>query len=127
MSFLNLSNHPLTAWSDNQCAASRALGCGEPTELAGGMPRVPATATAREVADLASEIAERALRQGALGAHVVGEPVLTYCLVRRLQAARVRCFAATTERRAEAHAPNEDEIETRRIFRFVRWREYPCD
>ncbi|MFO8072232.1 MAG: CRISPR-associated protein [Polyangia bacterium] len=122
--FLNLSNHPLSTWTPEQLEAARELGLGEPTDLEGGMPLVPAEAGADEVAELAREIADRAIGQGAAAAHVATEHNLTVALVRELQARGVRCFAATTEREVEERGMPNGEMEKRAVFRFRRWREY---
>ena len=121
--FVNLSNHSVTTWSSEQLAAAKSLALGDPTDLVGAMPLVPSDADERAVADLAASIADRALAMGALGAMVSTEFTLTVALVDALQARGVRCFAATTERRArevvrDGHTVKES------VFAFVRWREF---
>jgi hypothetical protein len=96
--FLNLSNHPVSGWSEEQVAAARTLDLGEPTDLDGDMPTVDPEADTAEVVAMAEEIAERAVAQGAAGALVTAEYTLTLSLVAALQRREVRCFAATTRR-----------------------------
>ncbi|MCS6900465.1 MAG: TM1812 family CRISPR-associated protein [Myxococcales bacterium] len=122
--FLNLSNHPVSTWSQEQREAARALGLGEPADLEGGMPLVPPEADAGTVQALAQELAQRAAEQGARGAHVAGEFTLTLALVRALQTQGVRCFAATTRRDVEERPGADGGTEKAARFRFVRWREY---
>jgi hypothetical protein len=122
--FLNLSNHPISTWSAEQVEAARAIGLGEPVELAGGMPRVDPAADESAVESLAREVAARAAAQDAAGAFVASDLTFTFALVRELQARGVRCFAATTEREVEERVGPGGESEKRSVFRFVRWREY---
>ncbi|MGI5864609.1 MAG: CRISPR-associated DxTHG motif protein [Myxococcales bacterium] len=123
--FLNLSNHPISEWSQAQLEAARALNLGEPRELEGGMPQVDPAADTAEVCELAEEIANRALAADAAGACVVGEYTLTFALVRQLQRAGVRCFASTTKRVAKSRTLPDGSTETVRCFEFQAWREYP--
>lgn len=124
--FLNLSNHPLSTWSQEQLEAARELGLGEPADLEGGMPLVAPEADTAEVSRMADELVQRAVKQGAWGAHVAGEFTLTMALVRELQWRGVRCFVATTRRASrEEHRPDGSTSRTHE-FRFVRWREYPA-
>jgi len=125
--FLNLSNHPVACWSPAQLVAARALGLGEPADLPGGMPLVPAAAGEREVARLAEELLER-LGEAKVelgGACVSGEFTLTATLLRLLQRCGVRCFAATTERQVRERIEADGSVKRESEFRFVRWREYP--
>ncbi|MCM2332320.1 MAG: hypothetical protein NDI82_00010 [Anaeromyxobacteraceae bacterium] len=123
--FLNLSNHDLSRWSPEQRESARALGLGEPADLPGGMPAVPAEADGPAVAVLARALAERAAQLGAGGAFVASDFTLTTCLVRELQLHGVRCFNATTHREAVEKFHPDGAVEKRSVFRFVRWREYP--
>ncbi|MBI5514306.1 MAG: CRISPR-associated DxTHG motif protein [Deltaproteobacteria bacterium] len=122
--FVNLSNHPISTWSEEQLRAARDLGCGEPVELEGGMPEVKPQDKTEKVRRQAEDLADRAKAQGAVGAHVAGEPTLSFALVQALRDRGLRCFAATTDRDAEVTARG-GETEKRSTFRFKRWREYP--
>lgn len=122
---INLSNHPIVTWSTEQLDAARVLDLGEPADLAGGMPLVPAAADEAAVKQMAEAIAVRAVAQGARGAHVATEFTLqTLALVRALQARGVRCFAASTERTSR-EVEREGRTLKESAFSFVRWREYP--
>jgi hypothetical protein len=123
--FLNLSNHGVSTWRPEQLDAARALGLGEPADLPGGMPLVDPEADADEVSDQAEELAQRAIHQGARGAHVAGEFTLTLALVRALQRRGVPCYAATTRREVEARPGPGGETQKLVYFRFIRWRPYP--
>jgi len=120
---LNLSDQPLETWSPEQLAAAKNLGLGEPVDLPGGMPSVPADADELEVARLAAAIVARA-GAGVRGALFDGDPTLTVALLALLQPAGVRCFAATTAPRV----PHPTEIAGTSLEEsqsyFVRWREY---
>ena len=124
--FVNLSNHPLPTWSQEQFDAARALGLGDPADLEGGMPLVPPEADTDTVRAMAEELAQRAMAQGAWGAHVAGEFTLTLALVRALQWRGVRCFVATTRRTSQEEHRADGSTHRTHSFRFVRWREYPA-
>ena len=124
--FLNLSNHPVASWSQEQFDAARALDLGEPCDLEGGMPLVPPEASTEQVVVLAAELVRRAFEQGLWGAHVAGEFTLTSALVREFQWRGVRCFVATTRRESREVPVAGGGVERHSEFRFVRWREYPC-
>ncbi|MCK5796336.1 MAG: hypothetical protein KAI47_04080, partial [Deltaproteobacteria bacterium] len=124
--FINLSNHPLIAWSDDQREGAEALGFGEPIDLEGGMPLVDPKATTEDIERLAHDLADKALRQGAQGAFVAGEFTLTQALVAILQSWSIHCYSATTEREAILEEKEDGSTERRSIFRFVAWREYPA-
>jgi CRISPR-associated Csx2 family protein len=123
--FVNLSNHAIQDWSQEQRNAVRSLGFDDLVELEGGMPIVETNADSDAVRRLADDIVERVVQQGADGAHVSGEYTLTTALVSRLKHRTIRCFAATTKRETGEHQQVDGAIRTERVFRFVRWREYP--
>jgi len=125
--FVNLSNHRIATWSARQLEAARALGFGDPVELEGGMPLVPAEADAGEIRGLARDISTRAITEGARGAFVAGEFSLTYALVSALRGRGVRCFTATTTRESVETVGEDGSVEQVSRFLFVRWREYPAD
>lgn len=124
MSFLNLSNHPVATWSDAQREHAAALGHGSPCELAGAMPLVPPEADSAAVWALAREVAARAIAQGARGAMVSTDFTFTWALVCVLEAAGVRCYAATTRREVTELRRSDGASEKTAVFRFVRWRAY---
>jgi CRISPR-associated DxTHG motif protein len=123
--FLNLSNHPVSSWSETQIAAARCLGFGEPTEFAEEMPVVAPTATADETDALAQSLVTKAVAQQAGAAFVATDFTLTFALVQRLQCAGIRCFAATTQREVSERLKPDASVERTSTFRFVAWREYP--
>jgi len=122
--FVNLSNHPIARWPAEQLEAARALGHGEPFDLAGGMPQVPPDADTDEVEAMADAILA-SLATRPCGAHVAGEPTLTTALVDRLRQAGIPCYAATTMRDATEFMRPDGSVERRATFRFVRWRRHP--
>lgn len=103
---------------------ARDLGLGKPQELQGGMPLVPPDADQGEVMQLAEQIADRAVKQGAQGAFVAGEFSLTHALVNKLSEREIRCFTATTKRQASEVVGPDGTVTRSSVFSFVRWREY---
>ncbi len=122
--FLNLSNHPVSAWPVGQRVGALALGLGEPTDLDGGMPTVSPTLEAAGVRGLARDLAARAVALNAAAAHVATEHGLTVALVEELSQRGIRCFTATTDREASEELRLDGSVRTTHEFRFVQWREY---
>ncbi len=116
---LNLSNHPSTAWSEEQLRAGREQ-YGEVQDMP--FPNVPPEADVEAVCRLAADYAQRicALLPRPLAVHVMGEMTFTYQLVSLLRAAGVMCVASTTVRDV---VEEEGGVKVSR-FRFVRFRSY---
>lgn len=121
--FLNLSEKPVEEWSEEQTAATQALGCGEAVELLGGLPELDPEADEEAIEQLARDLASRAVAQGAEGACVDTDPSLTFALVAELQHRGIKCFAPATRKVTE-----EREVDgvTRKktSLRFARWRPF---
>ncbi len=120
---INLSNHPISCWSQNQLAAAKELYV-DVIDLP--FPAVPPQSDEVSIADLAQEYQDRCLstlHQFPLqknAVHVMGEMTLTYALVSLLLKDGVDCVASTTERIVTG-IQGKDVPE----FRFVRFRRYP--
>ena len=113
--FLNISNHPVSAWGAEQTAAAAAFG----QLVQFGFPNVSPTATSEDVAKIAREIVRDVIGMGATHAMVAGETSLVLALVPALKEAGIRCFTACSERNT---IQNEDGTKTVR-FEFVQFRE----
>jgi hypothetical protein len=124
-SFANLSNHPVSSWTDTQREAALALNFGAPMDLPDLVSEVPPGDEMTSVSARAARVAEEVVARGARGAFVAGEFTYTVALVRELQGLGVRCFAATTRREVSTKTLDDGRIETLHTFCFVRWREYP--
>lgn len=117
--FLNISNHPLSTWTEPQKAAA---GC-EIVDIS--FPLVPPMASREEVQVMADEIASQVadLRtQGTeiAGAHIMGDMTLTFALVVRLKAMGIKCVESTTLRKV-IDQPDGGKTS---YFNFVQFREY---
>lgn len=126
--FVNLTNHPVAGWSQEQKAAAISLGHGEPKDLseeAIQLLSVPTSATPEEVQARAETLCREVLRMGAGAVMVSGEYTLTAALVVALQQRGARCFAATTERNTEEKLLPDGKVERKLVFQFVQMREYP--
>lgn len=133
--FLNLTNHPVRAWSPEQVEAAKALGFDRVVDLDGGMPVVPPTASTGEVFRLAQDIMRRVDgmcpddEYGDLGFAVQGEPTLTAALVRLIEGTEYRmsagiAYAATTDRAAVETVGADGTVTKTSVFKFVQWRAY---
>jgi CRISPR-associated protein Csx16 len=115
--FINLTNHPSSKWDDGQIKAAHAL-AGRIEDVA--FPAVPPDADEKAIRTLADECLSQVPPE-TTHALVQGEFTLTFELVRRLQARRITCLAATTTRNVEEEA-NGHKVSS---FAFVRFRAYP--
>ena len=114
---LNLSNHPLSNWSEEQKRIAEAL-FGEIVDMP--FPQVAPDGDEAYIDRLAREYFDRiANRDDVDFVHIMGEMNFTFALVSKLRAVGIRCFASTTER--ETVEENGVKISE---FNFVRFREY---
>ena len=116
--FINFSNHPSSAWGEQQLQAANQLG--QVVDLP--FTQVDPAMTGEQVQLLARECVNTILEMGApsdLTVHVMGEMTVIFHVVTALKALGVRCVASTTERMVtEADGKKITE------FHFVQFREY---
>lgn len=117
--FLNVSNHPLEVWSDEQRKAAQEYGILDEIPFPQVSPELPPTEFDTLIKSILSQILEKISGKNAT-VHIMGEMTLTYALVKRLQAAGIRCVASTTERCVKEYDDGTKES----VFKFVRFREY---
>ena len=92
---VNLSNHPSSEWPTSQREAALRL---ESSIVDVPFPDVDPRIDGVEFEELAQETVRRVMAAEARSAMVQGEPTMVFMVVRMLREARVRCYAATTER-----------------------------
>lgn len=115
--FVNLTNHPSSAWSDGQRQA--ALRYGEIIDLP--FPVIDPASPTKDVGILADRTVEEIKHlDDSPVVHIMGEMTFTYAVVARLKALGITCVASTTERDTVI-GPDGRKIST---FKFVRFREY---
>jgi len=117
--FINLSNHPLDFWSEEQIKQAKEFG--KPRDLP--FPNVPPEASEIEVKHLAEDFYERIMeiaKNNEIVVHLMGELNFTTYLIKRLKRKNIRCFASTTERSIEF----EENGSKTSIFKFIRFRAY---
>lgn len=117
--FLNVSNHPLEVWSEEQRKAAQEYGILDEIPFPQVSPELPQTEFDSLIKSILSQILEKILGKNAT-VHIMGEMTLTFALVKRLQAAGIKCVASTTERSVKENADGTKES----VFKFVRFREY---
>lgn len=110
---VNLSNHPACHWSSLQLMAARTLGA---RLLDVPFPAVPPDVGLTAVEELADEMMAK-LPKATIAVHLAGEATLVVALLARLRQRGIRCVASTTERCLDRNGA--------RIFKFVRFRDYP--
>lgn len=116
--FVNLTNHPLEAWSEEQLAAASAYG--EAVDYP--FPAVAPAATEEDIAATASEIvADITAHYGTeCTVHLMGEFTMTAALLQRFLQRGIVCVASTTERIVNETEPGKKVVE----FKFVKFRKY---
>ena len=119
--FINLTNHPSSLWSDEQLDSARQYG----RIVDMPFPAVDPAAGPAEIALIADTCVEKIRAYEEPTVLVQGEFTLTFNLVTRLKAEGIRTLAACSERRV-VESKSEDGTATRKsvIFRFRRFREY---
>lgn len=117
--FLNISNHPITGWGNEQLSAAKEYG--EVKDF--GFPSVSPYASSAEISQLAEDTAkdiETEYPDCEITAHVMGEMTFTFALVTILKSRGIRCVASCTDRVAE-NLGNGDKLSH---FHFAQFREY---
>ncbi|MDO4210784.1 MAG: TIGR02221 family CRISPR-associated protein [Bacteroidales bacterium] len=116
--FVNLTNHPLEAWSEEQLAAASAYG--EAVDYS--FPAVSPDDTEEDIVAMANEIvADITARYGTeCTVHLMGEFTMTAALLQRFQQRGIACVASTTERIVSETEPRKKVVE----FKFVKFRKY---
>ena len=126
--FWNISNHPLTGWSEAQVEEARALSAGDAELIDVPFPMVEPALSTRDIKAKADELLKTWVQRIEEGPHqvkaalVTGEPIMSYYLSQGLCAHGVKCYVATSQRIAE-----ELDGVKRSRFEFVRFREWPLD
>lgn len=118
--FINLSNHPTSAWSAGQLDAARQYG-DDIVDMP--FPVVPATASESDIAYLVAEYASDIIsKYDPLHDvfHVMGEMCFSFALICRLQQAGFVCVASTSERIVREEGSGHKEV----FFNFIRFRRY---
>jgi len=119
--FLNLSNHPSSAWGEKQRKAAEQYGEIEDMPF----PQVAPDADEKKIDELAERITEEILKKAEthdVTVHIMGEMCLTFAVVSRLTTHGIRCVSSTTERVCETLPDGSKRTE----FHFARFREYGC-
>lgn len=117
--FINLSNHPVATWSDQQKNEAEKFG----TIVEMPFPQIDPMATADEVFTIAQTFYDKVMAINAetpvAGVHLMGEFTFTHALVdlfnfNATPDCTIRCFVSTTVRRADKFD----------LFQFKQFREY---
>ncbi len=125
--FINFTNHPSGAWSEEQLAAARQYG--EIYDLP--FPVVEPEATEEDIEAMAAayfKVVRRMIQDAEQTGnsslphvvHIMGEMTLTFSVVSRLKQEGITCVASTT-RREVSTLPDGSKVST---FKFVRLRKY---
>lgn len=117
--FVNLSNHPTSRWSEEQCNAAASYGkC-----IDMPFPVVNPMADEEEIREQVDKIAQPILEQAErfqVTVHVMGEMTTTFALVKLLSQKGISCVASTSYRIVEELTDGTKRVD----FRFNRFRRY---
>lgn len=119
---LNLSNHPLSSWTENQISYAEKY-YGKVVDLE--FPQIPPDADEDLITALANDYKEICLdilsssKDITNAVHIMGELTFCFALVNELKKINIKCVASTTDR-------NSYELNGMKVsnFNFVRFREY---
>lgn len=117
---INLSNHPVSTWSDQQLQAANEL-FGEVVDVP--IPAVPPTADVNEVYQLAFDTVSHICQQykgHPFAVHIMGELSFTYAAVQEFLLRDVECVVSTSQRKVFS-MENGEKISQ---FQFVKFRSY---
>lgn len=117
---INLSNHPVSKWSEEQLSAAQTQ-FGEVVDLP--FPTVDPQADEVAISALADDYVSRVVvlsDNHSISVHLMGEMTLTFSLVSRLQKRNIPCVASTTQRIVHELPDGGKEVK----FQFVRFRDY---
>lgn len=118
--FVNLTNHPISGWKEEQLEAARKYG--DIMDL--DFPAIGAKDSKDDVRVLADKITAQIIGLDAdfkVTLHIMGEMTFTFAVVSRLKEHGITCLASTTERDGITMLPDGKKIST---FKFVQFREY---
>lgn len=116
---VNLSNHPLETWSEEQKAAATEYGKAIDMEF----PAIEPNANQVEIEDVVNRYMEQIKLQMDyydMTIHLMGEMTFTYRMVSQLKELGVKCIASTTKRNSFVDSDGKKISE----FKFVQFREY---
>lgn len=117
---INLSNHPVSKWSNEQLSAAQTQ-FGEVVDLP--FPIVDPRADENQVGALVDEYLQKVIylsKNQKVAVHLMGEMNFSFALVARLQNAGFICVASTTQRIVYELPDGGKEVQ----FKFVQFRKY---
>ncbi len=117
---INLSNHPLSTWSDKQLKSAK-LQFKKVIDYA--FPYVEPESNLEEVKSLAQNIVENIIKKYGsenIVIHIMGEHSLVYQLIKCFEQHKIICILSTTHRRVEKLSDGSKKV----YFDFVRFRSY---
>ena len=120
--FINLSNHPSTAWSAEQTAAAEAM-VGEGI-VDVQFPAVEAMASTSEVAKMAADLVEKIKNLNPGAVMCQGEMSLTFEVVRLLKSEGIKTYVACSNRETVETQDKDGNTVKTAVFRFQQFREY---
>lgn len=117
---INLSNHPITEWSEKQLQQATTQ-YGEVIDIS--FPDVPPEASSNEIKQLALEVVSSICTKYIdenFTVHIMGELTLVYAAVQEFHKRGIECIASTSQRKVSL-LTNGEKVSR---FHFVRFREY---
>lgn len=115
---INLSNHPLSEWSEAQINQAKLVYKNIVDET---FPTIDPDADVDLIVRIAKEKLSEIVSRNPDAIHIMGEHTFTFCFVRLAQKIGLKCIASTTVRDIRIN----DDGEKIRMFRFKQFREYP--
>ena len=118
--FVNFTNHPSAAWSDNQTDACKKYGTIEDIAF----PNVPSEGSEEDIDTLADGYVGLIMSKKPDAVLCQGEMTLCFAVTMRLMEKGVKVLCACSERRTHEQIAADGTTVKTSVFEFVRFREY---
>ncbi len=117
---INLSNHPVSKWSEHQLSEANRL-YGSVQDLP--FPTVDPNGGEAYIDQLSDDYISRIFELASGSSfvvHIMGELTFSFVIVRKLMQRNIQCVASTTERIVKDYGDGRKEVQ----FSFVTFRKY---
>ena len=117
---INFTNHPCSAWSEEQLAEAERWG----NVIDLPFPNVPADIDEKSIAKLADDNTAEIRGYDPDAVLVQGEMSLAFAIIDRLLKNGITVLCAASERTCETTVADDGSTVRKSVFRFVRFRQY---
>lgn len=123
--FVNVSNHPISKWSESQLKAAKEL-CGGGELIDFPFPQVDPNLEGDQLCKLAEKVAREVcalVPEQCACIHIMGETSMVFQLMLLLMKKGHNIYVSTTERKAIEEVKPDGSVAKYSIFNFTRFRQ----